>query len=118
MGRYDFHEDRATYVREQLLETIDDGTEAGKDISSADLSVRLRIYTIVGTLIVDTALSKVSSGTTGIVAGNVTPAAAAGHVTCRLVLVDAGTANANTPTGDTEYVWTEWVDDIAASPQP
>ncbi len=124
---YEFFEDRTTYIKEQLLET-DEGTEAGKDISGADWSVKFRVYQVTGTLLLNVSLTKVAitggdyadtgnekSG----VEGYIKPTAEYGRVVCRVVLIDGATADAGvTPSGYREYVWLEWETHVKGSPQP
>ena len=117
--RYLMAEDRATYMREQLLEDID-GTEAGKDISASTLKVYFRLYqeTGAGDLILDVLCTKVSTGSTGIVEVTATPLADYPRAVCRFVLVDEAVGSQPTPSTYREYVWLEWVEEVLASPQP
>ena len=116
-SRYEFYEDQVTYIREQLLETTDGGTEAGKDISAGTFKVYFRAWTTPQGLVLNTALTKVA-GTSGKVYGNITFADGYQRVICRVVLVDEGTADAATLSGFREYAWMEWEERVRESPQP
>ena len=126
MESFEFQEDRTTYVKGQILET-DEGTEAGKDISSGDWTVKFRMFRDEDeSLDVDEAMTKIeisggdypdtSPAKSGF-GGNVTPTFS-GRARCRIVLVDGTTANAGTPSGYEEYVFKEWTVAVKPSVQP
>jgi hypothetical protein len=120
-----FYEDRATYVRFQLLEDTD-GTEAAKDIASG-FAAYLRGYQVPGTLVIDETMTIIAiTGGDYIDAGAeksgveayVKPTASADRIVCRVVLAETGVTDALTPSGKREYCWLEWEARVEASPQP
>ena len=126
MSRYDFFEDRTTYVKEQLLED-NEGTVSGKDVHDAGYSLKFRMYQVTGTLLFNVDGTKVAiSGGDYADTGDeksgvefyVKPTAEYGRVICRIVLIDGGTVDAATPSGKREYVWKEWAETVRESPQP
>ena len=116
--RYEFFEDQTTYIREQLMESIDGAAETYKDISAAAFSVYFRAFTTPQGLVLNTALSKVTTGSTGKVEGYIKFLDGYNRVLCRIILADSGTADTATLSGQREYCWIEWEQRVRESPQP
>ena len=89
------------------IEKVVDGVKSDYDVSSAALTVKFRAQ-IKGTttLLINKTLTKISSGTTGIVQDTVKFDSAdwtdGAEAECALVLIDTGTADGDTPSGYAE----------------
>jgi len=119
-SRYSFFEDRDTYVREQLLETLDDGSEAGKDLSAATVVIKFRMYQNdeATSFLVNETMTKITTGSTGKAEAHIRPVLPYGRVMCRIVVIDESTADAQAPSGYREDVWLSWDEVVEASVQP
>ncbi len=120
--KYEFQEDRATLVREQLKQKID-GVLSNYDISSSDITVNFRAFEKQDpdTLLVDTAMTKVigdaQAGDTGIVTEKISITGRYPDVIFRIVVIDAAVVDANSKSGNQEFVFKEWGGRVVASPQ-
>jgi len=124
MSDYEFQEDRTTYIREQLLEDKGNG-DAALDIASG-FGAYFRMYqttgggTVMDETLTIVAISEGSYADTGDVKsgveGYIRPTSAYGRVVCRIVLEDTGTVDANSITGNREFVWKEWEARVVGSP--
>lgn len=124
--RYAWQQDRSTYIREQLLETVD-GIEAPKDISAATIKIHLRAFADPsGANVLLLQMTKVQISGGDYPDSGAVYSGAAGWVrfqepyerlVFRLVLVDEAVIDASSISGYREQVYAEWVDHVAASPQ-
>lgn|SRR5574343_706675 len=85
-----------------------DGVLADFDVSSAALTVYFRAKDSAGNLVINTAMTKVASGTTGVVTANVkfadTDWTADEVADCGVVIVNTGSADGDTPSGYVETI--------------
>jgi hypothetical protein len=112
-----FVEARSTYVRFTLQDSTDGGsTWSALDVSSSSLSVAFRAFKLpptdgVAGYLVNSTLTKVTAAS-GIVGGYVRFTADYGQVQCEVVVIDSGTADANTTSGYREVVYRRWVAEV------
>lgn len=119
-----FEEDRHKRLRFTVQQSVDGAAFAAVDLSAATAKVYFRSYTAPAdsltssSYLVNSAISKASSGSDGKFDGHVVFTSGKGEVICELVFVDEAVANAAAPSGYREEVLKRWRATVLESVQP